>query len=76
MNEFLTVEDVAARLKIARKTLCAWRRTGKWPAVELGNRWLIRGQDLEATAETHLHPGTEAQPREPVPQPSPAAARP
>lgn len=64
MNELLTVEEAAAKLKLAPKTLRDWLRTGKLPGVKLGKRWLIREQDLEAAIQAHLRPasagGTEA----------------
>ena len=57
INEFLTVEEAAAKLKIAPKTLRDWLRPGKLLGVKLGKRWLIREQDLAAAVEAHLRPG-------------------
>jgi excisionase family DNA binding protein len=54
MNELLTVEEAAAKLKLAPKTLRDWLRTGKLPGVKLGKRWLVREQDLEAAIQAHL----------------------
>jgi excisionase family DNA binding protein len=76
MNELMTVEEAASKLKLAPKTMRDWLRTGKLPAVRLGKRWLIREQDLGAAVETHLRRGTNAQPREPGPRPSLAEAPP
>ena len=61
MDELLSVEEAAAKLKLARKTLRDWLRTGKLPGVKLGKRWLIRERDLEAAIEAHVrHPGPES----------------
>jgi excisionase family DNA binding protein len=58
MDELLSVEEAAATLKIAPKTLRDWLRTGKLPGVKMGKRWLIREQDLQATIEAHLCHGS------------------
>jgi excisionase family DNA binding protein len=55
MNALLTVEEAAATLKLAPKTLRDWLRTGKLPGVKMGKRWLIREQDLEDAIQAHLH---------------------
>jgi excisionase family DNA binding protein len=61
MDELLSVEEAASKLKLAPKTLRDWLRTGKLPGVKLGKRWLIREQDLEAAIQAHLrHPGPES----------------
>jgi excisionase family DNA binding protein len=54
MDDLFSVEEAAAKLKLAPKTLRDWLRTGKLPAVKLGKRWLIRERDLEAAIEAHL----------------------
>ena len=54
MDDPLSVEEAAAKLKLAAKTLRDWLHTGKLPAINLGKRWLIRDQDLQAAIEAHL----------------------
>jgi excisionase family DNA binding protein len=51
VEELLSVEEAAAKLKMAPKTLRDWLRNGKLAAVKLGKHWLIREQDLGATVE-------------------------
>jgi excisionase family DNA binding protein len=54
MDELFSVEEAAAKLKLAPKTLRDWLRTGKLPGVKMGKRWLIREKDLEAMIQAHL----------------------
>jgi excisionase family DNA binding protein len=54
MTALLTVEEAAAKLKLAHKTLRDWLRTGKLSGVKMGKRWLIREEDLEATIQAHM----------------------
>jgi excisionase family DNA binding protein len=65
MNEMLTIEEAAAKLKMAPKTFRDWLRTGKLPGVKLGKRWLIREQDLEAAIQAHLRHASPGSPNEP-----------
>jgi excisionase family DNA binding protein len=46
--EFLTPEEVAARLKVQPRTVQEWLRTGRLPGLKLGKLWRIRESDLEA----------------------------
>jgi excisionase family DNA binding protein len=54
MNELLTVEEAAAKLKLARKTLRDWLRTGKLRGVKTGKYWRVREQDVNAFVQEHL----------------------
>jgi excisionase family DNA binding protein len=48
-DEWLTVKDVAARLKISEETVRRWVREGELPALALGKKagFRIRPADLE-----------------------------
>ena len=54
MNELLTLEEAAARLKIAPKTMRDWLRTGKMRGVKTGKYWRVREQDVDAFVQGHL----------------------
>lgn len=43
----LTVEEVAANLKISPKIIRKWLRDGIMPGVKLGRVWRIDEKDLE-----------------------------
>jgi excisionase family DNA binding protein len=52
MNEWLTLEEAAAHLKVARRTLAAWARLGKVKGYLLSGTirhvWRFRREDLDA----------------------------
>jgi excisionase family DNA binding protein len=48
MEDLLTVEQAAAKLQIAPKTLKDWLRAGRIKGVRLGKLWRIKERDLEA----------------------------
>lgn len=45
--ELLTPEEVAARLKIARRTVYQWLREGRLKGVKMGNLWRVPEDALE-----------------------------
>jgi excisionase family DNA binding protein len=50
-HEFLTVEDVAARLKVKEKTVRDWIGRGTHEAYKLGKEWRIRRDHLDRHIE-------------------------
>ena len=44
--EYLTPEEVAALLKVTRRTVYNWLKRGTLPAVQFGRGWRIRREDL------------------------------
>ncbi len=44
--ELLTPEEVAFRLKIARRTVYQWLREGKLEGVKMGNLWRVPEEAL------------------------------
>jgi excisionase family DNA binding protein len=51
MEDLLTVEQAAAKLQIAPKTLKDWLRAGRIKGVRLGKLWRIKERDLEEFVE-------------------------
>lgn len=51
MENYLTLKDVAARLKVTKKTLYEWRRAGKIEFVKIGTRNRITTAELERFIE-------------------------
>jgi len=51
-TEFLTVREVAERLKLNPQTVRRWIRAGLLPASRIGRRqWRVRAQDVERRGE-------------------------
>jgi excisionase family DNA binding protein len=46
--EYLTVDEVAARLRVAPKTVRRWCASGQLKASRAGRPWRIKPADLEA----------------------------
>lgn len=47
MDELLTVQEAAARLKCSKNAVYGWIRAGKLKALKVGSLWRIRVKDLE-----------------------------
>ncbi|MCD7900263.1 MAG: helix-turn-helix domain-containing protein [Bacteroides sp.] len=54
-ERFLTDKEVAARLKVTRRTLLEWRNNGKIAYVQIGGKILYRQSDIQNLLEKHLH---------------------
>lgn len=46
IEEYLTVEEVAERLKVKKVTIYRMARTGKLPAMKFGKAWRISSSKL------------------------------
>jgi excisionase family DNA binding protein len=55
MEDLLTVEQAAAKLQIAPKTLKDWLRAGRIKGVRVGRLWRIKECDLEAFVDQGAH---------------------
>jgi excisionase family DNA binding protein len=49
--EFLTVEDVATRLKVREKTVRDWILRGELDAYKIGKEWRVRRDHLDRHVE-------------------------
>ncbi|MFT8637922.1 MAG: helix-turn-helix domain-containing protein [Pseudoclavibacter sp.] len=71
--ELLSVVDVAARLRLDPRTVRAYIRSGRLPAVRIGKQYRIRAVDLAAFVRNGRHAaGTVAPEPEPEPEPEPS----
>jgi len=50
-DDFLTVPEVAERLRVRTMTIYRWIEAGKLPALQVGKHYRIRAGDLEAMLE-------------------------
>lgn len=46
-DEILTIKEVAAKLRVAARTLRQWAEVGTIPAFKLGRQWRFRRTDIE-----------------------------
>jgi excisionase family DNA binding protein len=47
-GELLTVEDAAKKVKVHPETIRGWIRSGELPAVDIGGKYRIYPEDLDA----------------------------
>ena len=47
-EELLTVEDAAKKVKVHPETIRGWIRSGELPAVDIGGKYRIYPEDLDA----------------------------
>jgi excisionase family DNA binding protein len=47
VHELLTSAEVAARLRLSRRTIWRWCRSGQLPAAKVGHQWRVAQRDLE-----------------------------
>ncbi len=53
--EWLTVEEVAAMLRLNVVTIYRWLRNNELRGIKLGKEWRIKESDLEAFLESHYN---------------------
>ena len=51
-DEFLTVPEIAERMRVRTMTVYRWIEAGKLPAVQVGKHYRVRASDLEAMLES------------------------
>jgi excisionase family DNA binding protein len=51
VDEYLTIEEAASRVKVKPDTLRLWLRTGQIKGLKAGRLWRVRTRDLEAFLE-------------------------
>ena len=47
METLLTIDDVAQKLNLSKRTIYKYVYEGTLPAIKLGNKWQFREQDIE-----------------------------
>lgn len=50
LPRFLTPEEVAGLLRVSRRTVYNWLRSGQLPALRIGKVWRVRREDIEPRA--------------------------
>jgi excisionase family DNA binding protein len=54
LDPMLTVEEVAAFLKVCTRTVRRWIKSGELPVARLGRQYRIRRRDLELFVRDRL----------------------
>ena len=52
-GQLLTIAEVAAYLKLSRRTAWRWCKSGHLPAFKIGHQWRVAQQDLEDFVSQH-----------------------
>jgi excisionase family DNA binding protein len=64
VDEYLTIEEAANRVKVKPDTLRLWLRTGRLKGLKAGRLWRVRTADLDAFLEQSAQKALE--PKEPA----------
>jgi excisionase family DNA binding protein len=50
-TSLMTIDDLAAYLKVTRRTIYEWLKTGKIPALKLVGQWRFKKDKIDAWLE-------------------------
>jgi excisionase family DNA binding protein len=53
MNALMTLDEVAAYLRLSKDTVYRMAQSGKMPASKVGTQWRFRQSDVEEWLEQH-----------------------
>jgi excisionase family DNA binding protein len=65
VDEYLTIEEAAGRVKVKPDTLRLWLRTGRLKGLKAGRLWRVKTTDLETFLEQSAKKALER--HDPVP---------
>jgi excisionase family DNA binding protein len=54
MDEIMTIEDVAAYLKLKPQTIYTWAQNKKIPAAKLGKEWRFKKSIIDVWFDQHI----------------------
>ena len=55
LAELMTIDDLAAYLKVSRRTIYEWLKHNKIPAVKLVGQWRFRKEEIDSWMEQQAH---------------------
>ena len=64
MEEYLTPDEIAERLRVTGKTVRQWCRLGKLKAIRAGKQWRVTPGDLHTFL--HQHEEIQTEPHKPT----------
>lgn len=53
-TDIMTLEEVAAYLKLRPQTIYTWAQTGKIPAAKIGKEWRFKKSIIDTWFESHF----------------------
>ena len=53
-DDILTIEEVAAYLRLKPQTIYTWAQEGKIPAAKLGNQWRFKRSMIDRWFDRHI----------------------
>ena len=53
-TDIMTLEEVAAYLKLKPQTIYTWAQTGKIPAAKIGKEWRFKKSIIDTWFESHF----------------------
>jgi excisionase family DNA binding protein len=60
LREFLTIDEVAKELRVNRRTVMRWIKSGKLPALQVGKNYRISKTDYQRfLSEQYIQPPPE-----------------
>ena len=63
-DEMLTIEELAAYLKLKPQTIYKWAQTGKIPGAKFGKEWRFRRSTIERWIDSHIPAFDDPGPKE------------
>ena len=61
-DEMLTIDDLAAYLKLKPQTIYKWAQAGKLPGAKFGKEWRFRRSSIERWIDSYIPSETEPRP--------------
>ena len=58
MHEIMTIEEVAAYLRVSERTVYDWAQKGDLPGGKLGTTWRFKRNDVENWVNSRLSSGS------------------
>lgn len=68
-DEMLTIDDLAAYLKLKPQTIYKWVQAGKLPGAKFGKEWRFRRSAIERWIDSYIPSGVKASGPERTPGP-------
>jgi excisionase family DNA binding protein len=65
-DEMLTIDDLAAYLKLKPQTIYKWAQAGKLPGAKFGKEWRFRRSSIERWIDSYIPSETEPRSRKSV----------
>lgn len=53
-DDIMTIEEVAAYLRLKPQTIYTWAQEGKIPAAKLGNQWRFKKSIIDRWFDQHI----------------------